>query len=1490
MSASGKNKNVVVAVRVKPESRVVRKCLSVVNQHTLTVGEKVFNYDYVFKEETTQTEIYALCVSRLVDSCFKGYNATIFAYGQTGSGKTHSIVGLARDPEDEGVIPRALRHVYRILEEAKASESVSLVSVHVSFIEIYNEECRDLLHTDIASKDIMIREDKDGRIFFTGAREEAVASVNAALQYLELGNLQRTTGGTFMNAASSRSHAIFTLSLELVEYMSPTFHTEKKSGHDDDGEGDAPPSSAGRYIQSKLHMVDLAGSERAKRTGAEGVRLKESVGINQGLLALGKVIRALTTHVTSEASNSDTRKAQHVPYRESKLTRFLQDSLGGNSLTVMLACVSSADANAHETLSTLTYAARARAVQNRIKANVKAAPIVPTGTSEGSGDVENAVVAALRLQLAQMQEQMLLMRLEKETFESKGTPSELTARSALAQRSQSPRMGFALQNSLLRTSINSLYDSINAGPFQAIGLSAPTEKTMEEKALKKHERETVARILPVIAEVQEGLAESLEDLGEEITSDRHYANGTFWGLICAATASSETLAELLEQTNQLSAEALRLSVSGLPISDDPATSPRAAKHNTYVNMQQKEIERLKTDLQGCYDDLKRDEEIFQEKMRELKKSKKLIKGLEAEKAVLEQETLTQSKQIQQLLEAHSGAASKFGRIDGNSQDKTGAYDVDRKAAVSNALDTTRVTIQGQMFSGQSKDAPDIDYEMYWDPEEDGTSADSKTSQPTHRQRAAEEEAIKAEDADLSRIISTLVPEPDLAQLMEDLESVQSERDALLAANHEVELKYRSAADLASAQREEFEEKQTALKKQLQELEIGIRLKQACISDLVRSEQEAALVAEQHAQQVRTLEQKATQLQKQLQLLQEGQSRGQQEVATERTKRLELERRAAEAEEELEAVRLEARRQEKRVLQDRAAADKKREDLRAAEALSEDLQRLRSEYTKVTSQFEANEATHRKALDRLTSQVTTHRKQAEESESKIKKLEERNAELTARLERSAKSLREREKLPPAPSGNTRPPPPPVSGVAFGSAIPGSATGLETTSAVSMGSGRRSKGSQGSPATSSGRSGRRALSADWLLRRVDELTAARSARAEAKKLSARCAVIDKDRQSLRQELEQLQRQATEAQKGTQPESIRKQRDKYLSQLSDIDARLLRLTTISSQKVHGSKARRESEQVIAELQQARTTVQQKLADVDKRREANSISTANSGENARLQELQDELETLDAEYDLNRVRLEEERRKLSKGAITSDSTLAGQTQAQVSHAEAVLLSEELISKFHVEEDQIQLLVSLARALVDRGHRSTSDAAEILALQCQLDEKESEIEELTESARKARSAHMLKMEQTRREAEDKEGFLLQQLRALESRAVETNAILRQSQDAFGTASSLNVSASGQPVSIPLSSRLQNLHRDSLARESLMSKDSFSENSPQRASASRPRQTTGTSALHSSRETIADDERQRITLLEKRNSELMKELRALRAMQASVENASKQRA
>ncbi|KAH9557764.1 hypothetical protein CY35_07G101800 [Sphagnum magellanicum] len=274
-----------------------------------------------------QEDVYLDCVKPLVDSCCAGYNATVLAYGQTGSGKTFTM-GCGKNvpllPETElGILPRAIRQLYSSIEE-RSSEAEFLIKC--AFVEIHNEEIKDLLHPATPSKSISVREDAHGDIILAGVKEEVVTSFENMIRCLEYGSMFRTTGSTMMNQHSSRSHAIFTI---IVEQRSLVHNLNALSND---------------VITAKFHLVDLAGSERVKRTGAVGMSFKESVTINCGLLALGNVISAL---------GDERNKGRHVPYRQSKLTRVLQDSLGGNSRTCMIACISTAEINLEETLNTL---------------------------------------------------------------------------------------------------------------------------------------------------------------------------------------------------------------------------------------------------------------------------------------------------------------------------------------------------------------------------------------------------------------------------------------------------------------------------------------------------------------------------------------------------------------------------------------------------------------------------------------------------------------------------------------------------------------------------------------------------------------------------------------------------------------------------------------------------------------------------------------------------------------------------------------------------------------------------------------------------------------------------------------------------------------------------------------------------------------------------------------------------------------------------------
>ena len=333
------------------------------------VGDRSFTFDYLYDQESTQEDIYSNSVRPLVEAALSGYNATVFAYGQTGSGKTYTMGSASwNDLEDSemGVLPRALKHIFDERVHRQSQSSGPSMVLRASFIEIHNEELRDLLAPGRSGnggtvaqggpltgrgRALHIREDANGGIYFAGAEEGEVASFEDVRSLLEQGTARRAVGSTEMNTHSSRSHAIFTLIIEQHVLR------EAEVGGGEAGSGELAAAAEEEYITSKFHFVDLAGSERLKKTKAEGERLKEGININSGLLALGNVISAL-------GDENRMRAAQHVPYRDSKLTRMLQDSLGGNSRTLMIACVSPVESNSEESKSTLQYANRARNIKN----------------------------------------------------------------------------------------------------------------------------------------------------------------------------------------------------------------------------------------------------------------------------------------------------------------------------------------------------------------------------------------------------------------------------------------------------------------------------------------------------------------------------------------------------------------------------------------------------------------------------------------------------------------------------------------------------------------------------------------------------------------------------------------------------------------------------------------------------------------------------------------------------------------------------------------------------------------------------------------------------------------------------------------------------------------------------------------------------------------------------------------------------------------------
>ncbi|XP_067552269.1 kinesin-like protein KIF21A isoform X5 [Pseudorca crassidens] len=409
--------SVRVAVRIRPQLAKERIegchiCTSVTpGEPQVFLGkDKAFTFDYVFDIDSQQEQIYTQCIEKLIEGCFEGYNATVFAYGQTGAGKTYTM-GTGFDvniiEEEQGIISRAVKHLFKSIEEKKHTSIKNGLpppdfKVNAQFLELYNEEVLDLFDTtrDIDAKNkksnIKIHEDSAGGIYTVGVTTRTVITESEMMQCLKLGALSRTTASTQMNVQSSRSHAIFTIHLCQTR-MCPQIDAE--SATDNKVISESSQMNEFETLTAKFHFVDLAGSERLKRTGATGERAKEGISINCGLLALGNVISAL---------GDKSKRATHVPYRDSKLTRLLQDSLGGNSQTIMIACVSPSDRDFMETLNTLKYANRARNIKNKVMVNQ---------------DRASQQINALRSEITRLQMELMEYKTGKRIIDEEGVES-----------------------------------------------------------------------------------------------------------------------------------------------------------------------------------------------------------------------------------------------------------------------------------------------------------------------------------------------------------------------------------------------------------------------------------------------------------------------------------------------------------------------------------------------------------------------------------------------------------------------------------------------------------------------------------------------------------------------------------------------------------------------------------------------------------------------------------------------------------------------------------------------------------------------------------------------------------------------------------------------------------------------------------------------------------------------------------------------------------
>jgi hypothetical protein len=360
---SGMDLNVKVAVRCRPMSskETARGCQNIIliSGTKITINgvdaqheSKDFTFDFCYGPDSEQNSVYLDLGQPMLKQALDGFNATVFAYGQTGSGKSFSMMGTDSDPNLKGIIPQLnddlfvkVKEKLTLMQEKAEKENSNAKTkfmVSASFLEVYNEEIKDLLNP--SDRKLKIHEHPKQGIYVEDLCELVVRDSKDLLKLIYQGNAVRRVAATKMNEESSRSHSVFTIKIEQQTV------TELAGG-----------VTREQTVKAKLNLVDLAGSERAAKTGASGSTLKEGANINLSLMALGNVINML--------SEGKKVKNKVIPYRDSKLTRLLQESLGGNAATTMIAAISPADYNYSETLSTLRYANRAKSIANALTRN-----------------------------------------------------------------------------------------------------------------------------------------------------------------------------------------------------------------------------------------------------------------------------------------------------------------------------------------------------------------------------------------------------------------------------------------------------------------------------------------------------------------------------------------------------------------------------------------------------------------------------------------------------------------------------------------------------------------------------------------------------------------------------------------------------------------------------------------------------------------------------------------------------------------------------------------------------------------------------------------------------------------------------------------------------------------------------------------------------------------------------------------------------------------
>eukprot|EP00055_Hartaetosiga_balthica_P011640 m.53636 g.53636 ORF g.53636 m.53636 type:complete len:1047 (-) comp7675_c0_seq1:38-3178(-) len=576
-TSAKKECNIQVAVRCRPMNQkeedelahTIVDCNSSSKKVTISgmkYDTKTFSFDHVFDPTASQLDVYNTVVSPLLEEVLTGFNCTVFAYGQTGTGKTHTMEGYRTDEFGSylsdpgvGIIPRALHQLFE-----KLQTTGNEFTVHVSFLEIYNEEMFDLLSTSSGDpQKLRMFEDSNckGSVIIQNLEEMNVESHDQVYQLMQKGAEKRRTSATQMNKSSSRSHSIFIVTVHQKE-NSITGEELLKTG--------------------KLYLVDLAGSENIGRSGAKKARAREAGNINQSLLTLGRVIQKLV------------QKEGHIPYRESKLTRLLQDSLGGKTKTTIIATVSPAATNLEETLSTLDYAFHAKNIKNRPEVNQKLTKkqllkdytgeierlkrdLLATREKNGiyvSEDNYNEMEEKIQIQTekikAMEQQIMIQMDLFDKTKEDLDcTKNQLDATASTLKKAQKELMETVedlnekrLQRDRTKFLLNERVKTESELSQQAQNLLKVADvttahieglhsKLQRKEEIEKHNQQTSIKIKNTASASIEGILQNTTSFAEEQQTQLQVLQRTFTGFMTNTKATLQQTQKLVENMNEL---------------------------------------------------------------------------------------------------------------------------------------------------------------------------------------------------------------------------------------------------------------------------------------------------------------------------------------------------------------------------------------------------------------------------------------------------------------------------------------------------------------------------------------------------------------------------------------------------------------------------------------------------------------------------------------------------------------------------------------------------------------------------------------------------------------------------------------------------------------------------------------------------------------------------------------------------------------------------